>query len=325
LLTASACLVLALQCSGPFAQTGAAATDSYPTKPVRLVIPFPPGASSDIVGRMLAQKLSEFMGQQVIADNRSGAGGNLGIGVAAKSPPDGYTMVLATASIAVSVSLYANPGYDAVKDLAPIARLTNIPNVLLVHPTVPAKTLKEFIALARAQPGKLNFGSGGAGTTNHLANELLKHLEKIDIVHVPYKGVTQAMTAMTAGEVDEVVMPVTTALPQVKAGRVRALAVLTEQRIPAMPDVPTGIEAGVKGFTMPLWYGMFAPAATPRPVVARLSKELVRALQSPDVKEKLSALGVEPWPGTSEQLAELLQTDIARYGTIVRSAGLPKQ
>jgi tripartite-type tricarboxylate transporter receptor subunit TctC len=234
-------------------------------------------------------------------------------------------MVLATASIAVSVSLYANPGYDAVKDLAPIARLTNIPNVLLVHPTVPAKTLKEFIALARAQPGKLNFGYGGAGTTNHLANELLKHLEKIDIVHVPYKGVTQAMTAMTAGEVDEVVMPVTTALPQVKAGRVRALAVLTEQRIPAMPDVPTGIEAGVKGFTMPLWYGMFAPAATPRPVVARLSKELVRALQSPDVKEKLAALGVEPWPGTSEQLAELLKTDIARYGTIARSAGLPKQ
>jgi tripartite-type tricarboxylate transporter receptor subunit TctC len=321
----TAALVLALQCSGPLAQSGASAPDNYPTKPIRLIVPFPPGASSDIVGRMLAQKLSEYMGQQVIADNRAGAGGNLGIGVAAKAPPDGYTMVIATASIAVSASLYANPGYDAVKDLAPIARLTNIPNVLLVHPTVPAKTLKEFVGLARAHPGKLNFGSGGAGTTNHLANELLKHLEKINIVHVPYKGVTQAMTAMMGGEVDEVVMPVTTALPQVKAGKVRALAVLTEKRIPPMPDVPTGIEAGVKGFTMPLWYGMFAPVATPRPIVARLSKELIRALESPDVKEKLAALGVEPWPGTSEQLAELLKTDIARYGTIVRSAGLPKQ
>jgi tripartite-type tricarboxylate transporter receptor subunit TctC len=302
-----------------------AAIESYPTKPIRLIVPFPAGASSDIVGRMLGQKISEYLGQQVIADNRAGAGGNLGIALCAKAPPDGYSMVIATASIAVSPSLYANPGYDAVRDLAPVARLTNIPNVMIVHPSVPAKTLRQFVELARKSPGKLNFGSGGAGTTNHLANELLKHLEKIDIVHVPYKGVTQAMTAMMGGEVDTVVMPVTTAAPQIRSGKVRALAVLTEKRIPTLPEVPTAIEAGVKGFTMPLWYGMFAPAATPRSILGRLSKELVRALQAPDVKEKLAALGVDPWPGSGEELGQLLKQDIERYGTIVKSAGLPKQ
>ena len=313
-------------CTGALAQTTApGATQAYPVKSIRLVVPFPAGASSDVVGRMLAQKLSEQLGEQVVTDNRAGAGGNLGIAIAAKSPPDGYTIVLATASIAVSPSLYANLGYDAVRDLAPVARLTSIPNILLVHPSVPAKTLRQFINLARARPGKLNFGSGGAGTTNHLANELLKHLEKIDIVHVPYKGVTQAMTAMMGGEVDEVVMPVTTAIPQVRAGKVRALAVLSEQRITALPEVPTSKQAGVDGFTMPVWYGMFAPAATPRDIVSRLSRELVKTLEAPDIRERLLALDVEPWPGTPEQLGELLRADIARYGTIVRSAGLPRQ
>jgi tripartite-type tricarboxylate transporter receptor subunit TctC len=323
-LAAATCL--ALGAANALAQTAApGAAKAYPTKPVRLVVPFPPGASSDIVGRMLGQKLAEQMGEQVIADNRAGAGGNLGIGTVAKAAPDGYTIVIATASIAVSPSLYNNLGYDPVKDLAPVARLTSIPNVLIVHPSVPAKTLRQFIDLARANPGKLNFGSGGAGTTNHLANELLKHLEKIDIVHVPYKGVTQAMTSMMGGEVDEVVMPVSTALPQIRAGKVRALAVLTEQRITAAPDIPTGIEAGVKDFTMPLWYGMFAPAATPREIVARLNRELVRALESADVRKGLTALGVDPWPGTPEQLGELLRADMKRYGAIARSAGLPKQ
>ena len=290
-----------------------------------MVVPFPPGASSDIVGRMLGQKISERLGEQVVADNRAGAGGNLGIAIAAKSAPDGYTILLATASIAVSPALYSNPGYDPLKDLAPVARLTSIPNILIVHLSVPAKTLRQFINLARARPGKLNFGSGGAGTTNHLANELLKHLEKINIVHVPYKGVTQAMTAMMGGEVDEVVMPVTTAIPQVRAGKVRALAVLSDQRITALPEVPTAKEAGLAGFTMPVWYGMFAPAATPRDIVSRLNRELVRALEAPDIRERLLALDVEPWPGTPEQLGELLRTDMMRFGAIVRSAGLPRQ
>jgi tripartite-type tricarboxylate transporter receptor subunit TctC len=319
-------LFLTSLCTGALAQTTApGGKQAYPVKPIRLVVPFPAGASSDVVGRMLAQKMAEQMGEQVIADNRAGVGGNLGIAVAAKAPPDGYTIVIVTSSIAVSPWLYANPGYDAVKDLAPIARLTSIPNVLIVHPSVPAKTLRQFVNLARTRPGKLNYGSGGAGTTNHLANELLKHLEKIDIVHVPYKGVTQAMTAMMGGEVDEVVMPVTTAIPQIRAGRVRPLAVLTEQRIPTLPDVPTGIEAGVPGFTMPLWYGMFAPAGTPRDVVSRLNSELVKALEAPDMRERLATLGVDPWPGTPEQLGQLLRKDVEIYGAIVRSAGLPKQ
>ena len=303
----------------------AATPPAYPSKPIRLVVPFPAGASSDIVGRMIGEKLAEQMGQQIIADNRAGAGGNLGIGVAAQAVPDGYTILIATASIAVSPSLYAKLGYDPIKDLAPVARLTSIPNVLLVHPSVPAKTLRQFIEIARKQKGKLNFGSGGAGTTNHLANELLKKLEKIDLVHVPYKGVTQAMVAMMGGEVDEVVMPVSTALPHIRSGKVRPLAVLTEKRIPSLPDVPTGIEAGVPGFTMPLWYGMFAPAATPREIVTRLNTELVKALESADLRKRLADLGVDPWPGTAEQLGTLLRDDIQRYGEIARSAGLPKQ
>jgi len=310
----------------PTAVTQAAtARAGYPVKPVRLVVPFPAGASSDIVGRMLGEKLSVQLGEQVVPDNRPGAGVNLGIGFAAKSAPDGYTIVIATASIAVSPSLYAKLGYDPIKDLVAVARLTSIPNVLLVHPSVPAKTLRQFITLTRAHPGKINFGSGGAGTTNHLANELLKHLERIDMVHVPYKGVTQAMVAMMGGEVDEVVMPVSTALVHIRAGKVRPLAVLTEQRIATLPAVPTGIEAGVAGFTMPLWYGMFAPAGTPNDIVSRLSREVIKALEAPDLRERLTALGVESWPGTSEQLRDLLIAEIERYGQVVRSAGLPKQ
>jgi len=305
--------------------TAAAGAQSYPVKPLRLIVPFPAGASSDIVGRMLGDKLSEQMGEQVLADNRPGAGGNVGIGFTAKSPPDGYTMVIATSSIAVSPSLYLKLGYDPVKDLAPVARLTSIPNVLVVHPSIPAKTLRQFIALARAHPGKLNFGSGGAGTTNHLANELLKHLEKVDIVHVPYKGVTQAMLAMMGGEVDEVVMPVASALTHIRAGKVRALVVLSQARISTLPDVPTAIEAGVPGLTLTVWYGMFAPAATPREIVTRLNRELVKALETPDLRERLAAIGVDPWPGTPEELGELLRSEIETFGRVVRSANLPKQ
>lgn len=298
---------------------------SYPTKPLRLIVAFPPGASSDLVGRIIVQKAGEFLGQQIIADNRPGAGGNLGLAAAAKSAPDGYTMAIATASIAVSPSLYKNLGYDPVKDLAPVARLTVIPNIMLIHPSVPAKTLREFISLAKASPGRLNFGSGGLGTTNHLANEMLMHLEKIRMVHVPYKGVTQAAVAMTSGEVDTVVMPVSTALPLIKSQRVRPVAVLTDERVPVLPDVPTGTEAGVKGFTMPLWYGMFAPAGTPAEYVNRMSGALVKALETPDVRERLKAMSVDPWPGGPKELAKLLQEDIERYGAVARAANIPKQ
>jgi tripartite-type tricarboxylate transporter receptor subunit TctC len=304
---------------------GVALAQTYPVKPIRLILPFPPGAPSDMLGRAIGQKLSEQLGENVVPDNRPGAGGNLGTAAAAKAPPDGYTLVIATPSIALSPSLYANLTYDAVKDLAPVARLATIENVLLVHPSVPAKTLKQFVALARAYPGKLNYGSGGPGTTNHLANELLKNLEKINIVHVPYKGATVATVALIGGEIDEVIVSVASVLPMIHAGKVRALAVLSERRVPTLPDVPTSKEAGVDNFKMSIWYGMFAPAATPREIIARLNREVTKALEAPDMRERLAAAGIDPWPGTAEQMGNLLRTETARYAALIRAAGLPRE
>ncbi len=311
-------LLLTLCCAGAFAQT-------YPAKPIRLLIPFPAGSPSDMVGRTIGQKLAEQLGENLVPDNRPGAGGNVGIGAVVKSPPDGYTVLITSPTIAISPSLYSNLTYDAARDLAPVARLATIENVMVVHPSVPAKTLKQFIALARARPGQLNFGSGGAGTTNHLANELLKYLEKINLVHVPYKGATQATVALMSGEVDEVVVSVASGLPMIRSGRVRPLAVLSERRVPMLPDVPTAREAGYDNFLMSIWYGMFAPAATPRDIVSRLGREVIKALASADLRERLAAAGIEPWPGTAEELGNLLRTETARYATIIRSAGLPRE
>lgn len=316
-------LVFALCCGAALAQAPAAGPGpAYPNKPVRLILPFPPGAPNDMVGRALGQKLSEQLGENVVPENRAGAGGNVGIGAAAKSPPDGYTVVLATPGIAISPSLYAQLPYDAARDLAAVARVSTIQNVLVVHPSVPAKTLRQFISLARAHPGKLNFASGGPGTTNHLANELLKSLEKINMVHVPYKGATVGMMALIGGEVDEVILPVASAIPQVRAGRVRALAVLSERRVPALPEVPTAKEAGVDNFVVSLWYGMFAPAGTPRVIVERLSREVIKALESPDLRKQLAAMGVDPWAGTPEELASLVRSETARYAKLIKSIGL---
>jgi len=332
-----ASLLLALICGAALAQAPASLDKSsggsvpalslskgqaYPSKPIRLILTFPAGTPNDTVGRALGQKLSEQLGENVVPDNRPGAGGNLGIGVAAKSPPDGYTLLLATPGIALSSSLYSKLNYDAARDFAPIARATTTHNILLVHPSVPAKTLKQFISLARAHPGKLNFASGGAGTTNHLANELLKHLEKINLVHVPYKGATLGMLAMIGGEVDEVIVPVAAAIPQIRAGKVRPLAVLSEQRVPPLPEVPTAKEAGVDNLVVSLWYGIFAPARTPPDIVARLSREVIKALESPDLRERLSAVGVDPWPGTPEELASLVRSETARYASLIKSIGL---
>ncbi len=307
-------LVLALFC-------GAAVAQGYPAKPIRLILPFPPGSPNDTVGRMLGQKLSEQLGENVVPENRPGAGGNVGIGAAAAAPPDGYTLVLATPGIALSPSLYSKLNYDP-KDLAPVARVSTFQNILLVHPSVPAKTLRQFINLARANPGKLNYASGGPGTTNHLANELLKHQEKINLVHVPYKGATLGMMAMIGGEVDEVVVPVAAAIPQVRAGKVRALAVLAEQRVPPLPEVPTAKEAGVDNFVVSIWYGMFIPVRTPPDIIARLSREVIKALEAPDMRQRLTAMGADSWPGTPEQLASLVRSETARYAKVIKAIGL---
>ena len=302
-----------------------AAAQNYPTKPIRLILPFPPASPSDLVGRMVAQKLSEQLGENVIPDNRPGAGGNLALAAVARSAPDGYTLTISTPGIALSPSLYKNLQYDPVKDLVPVARLATIENVVLVHPSVPAKNLKEFLALARARPGKLNYGSGGPGTTNHLANELLKYLEKIDIVHVPYKGATVATVALIGGEIDEVIVSVASGLPYIASGKVRPIAVLSENRLATLPNVPTSKEQGFPKFQMSIWYGMFAPAGTPRDVITKLNREVIKGMEGREARERMAAGGIDPWPGTPEQMAELLKNEIARYATIIKAAGIPKE
>ncbi|MDH3288688.1 MAG: tripartite tricarboxylate transporter substrate binding protein [Betaproteobacteria bacterium] len=313
-----ASILLALLCATSFAQ-------SFPSKPVRLILPFPPGGPSDIQGRALGTQLSEQIGQTVIADNRPGVGGNFGLEVASKAPPDGYTIVLSSPTVAISPSLYKRLNYNADTDLTPVARMTTIENVLVVHPSVPAKSLKEFVKLARTHSDKLNFGSGGAGTTNHLANEMLQHIAKIKMVHVPYKGATRAALSLISGEVDEVVVSVPSVMPYIKAGRVRPLAVLSKQRVPQLPDVPTGIEAGYEGLTISIWYGIYAPAGTPRSIVMRLNEEITKALQSPTLKKRLVNLGIQPWPGSPEDLASLVSSEKKRFAALIKAAGISKR
>jgi len=304
---------------------GTALAQSYPSKPIRLILPFAPGSPSDMVGRTIGQKMGAQMGQNLVPDNRASAGGTLGLTLAAKSPPDGYTVLVTSPTIVISPLLYANLQYDSLRDFAPVARLATIENVILVHPSVPAKTLKEFIALARANPGKLNYGSGGAGTTNHLANELLKSLQKINLVHVPYKGATLAAQALMGGEVDEVILAVAPALPFIRSGRVRALAVLSEKRVPTLPEVPTAEEAGMANFRMSIWYAMFAPAGTPREIVMHLYGEAGKALKDPELLQRMANAGMDPWPGTPEELGKLLRSEITRFAKIAQSAGLKKE
>jgi tripartite-type tricarboxylate transporter receptor subunit TctC len=311
--------------AGVLALSGTAAfSQPYPTKQIRMILPFPPGSPSDIVGRAVAQKVSEQLGVAIIADNRAGAGGNLGTALAAKAPPDGYTIMTTSPSIALSPSLYQHTGYD-VKELAPIARLAAIENVVLLHPSVPAKTLRQFVELARKQPGKLSYGSGGAGTTNHLANELLKTLEKIDILHVPYKGATVAAVSLMGGEVDQVIVSVASAMPYIRTGRVRPIAVLSEKRVGPLPDVPTSKESGMPQFTMSIWYGMLAPARTPNEIITRLYQECAKALQAADLRERFAAAGVDPWLGTPEEFDRLIKSETTRYARIAEKAGLKKE
>ncbi len=303
----------------------AGAQTAYPSKPIRLVLPFPPGAPSDIIGRAIGNKLAEQLGTPVVADNRVGAGGNVGIAIVAKALPDGHTISVTTPAIALSPSLYNNLGYDLQKDLTSIARLAAIENVVLVHPAVPAKTLREFIELARKQPGKLTYGSGGLGTTNHLANELLKTLEKIDILHVPYKGATVAAVALMGAEVDEVIVSVASSLPYIRSGKVRPIAVLSEKRVSQLPDVPTSKEAGVPGFQMSIWYGMLAPGNMSKELVARLNTEAIKSLNSAEVRKSFAAQGVDPWPGTPAEFDALIKSETARYAKIIERAGLKKE
>jgi len=297
------------------------AQESYPSKPVRFILPFPPGGPTDILGRLISERLSAQLGQPVVTENRGGAGGNVGAEAAAKSAPDGYTIVLVAPSLAISPTLYTKLNYDPVRDLAPISLVATVPNVVVTQTAHPA-TLREFIAAAKAKPGVMNFGSGGSGTSNHLAGELFNILAGTKLTHVPYKGVNLAMQDVMAGRIDLVVIGVPAAAPHVKAGKLRALAVIAPQRLPALPEVPTVTEAGLPGFEVTTWYGILAPAGTPRPIIARLNAELVKAMHSPEMKERLAGIGTDAVTTTPEEFAAYIQAEIAKWGDVIRKANL---
>ena len=303
----------------------AALAQAYPSKPIRMILPFPPGGPTDITGRAIAQKLSEQLGHAVVPENRPGAAGNLGLELGAKAPADGYAITLTAPPVAVSPSLYKKLNYNAMTDFAPVSLVAAIQNIMVVHNSVPVKTVKEFIALARKNPGKLNFSSSGAGSTNHLASEMLKGRFNLNMVHVPFKGSSPALVALMSGEVDFGTMAVPGAIPIVRANRVRALAVLSEKRVPALPEVPNMKESGVDDFVMPIWYGILAPAGTPRPIVDRLNAEIHKALGAEDMKKRLADSGVEPLLSTPDEFAAFIKSQTQRYAKVVKDAGLKPQ
>jgi tripartite-type tricarboxylate transporter receptor subunit TctC len=302
----------------------AALAQAYPSKTVRLILPFPPGGPTDILGRSIAQRLTEQMGQQVVADNRPGAGGNLGLELAAKSPPDGYTIVLSSSVIALAPALYAKLNYQQ-KDLAPLSLVAEIRNVLLVHPSVPAKSVKELIALARNNPDKLNYGSGGVGTTTHLTPELIMSITKTRMTHVPYKGSGLALIGLVGGHVDVLIMAVPAAAEQVKSGKARALLILSTERHPVLPEVPSARDAGVEDYIVRLWYGILTASGTPANLITRLNSEIVKAINSADLKKRLVEAGVEPLTSTPEEFANFIASETPRYAKIVKDANIPAQ
>jgi len=293
----------------------------YPAKPVRLILPFPPGGSTDLLGRALAEKLGENLGQSVVPENRPGAGGNIGAEAAARSAPDGYTLVLCAPSLAISPSLYSKLNYDPQRDLVPVALVANIPNLFVLHPAVPARSLAELVQYARDNPGKLNFGTGGPGTSNQLAADMFRSLTKTNVVLVPYKGAETALLALLAGQVQMVVIGPPAAAPHVRSGKLRALAVLAKERYPGMPDVPTAAESGMPEFEVDTWYGVLAPAGTPREIVARLNAELTRLMQSKEMRDRLATMGIEPMASTSAEFGEFLAAEIAKWAKVVKESG----
>ena len=297
-------------------------SQAFPAKPARLVVPFPPGGPLDAVGRLLAQQLSERWGQSVVVENKAGAGGNVGADLVAKSPPDGYTVVMGALSThAVNPSLYAKIPYDPQKDFAPITRVAVTPNVLVVNSALPVNSVKELIAYAKAHPGQLSFGSGSTGSAGHLAGELLKVDAGIDMVHIPYKGAAPAMQALLAGDIQLMFDNLANAMAQVKAGKLRALAVTTAERSKLAPDLPTMAEAGVPGFDISTWFGLFAPAGTPADVIAKWNGDVVRILESPDVRERLLAQGAEPAPDSAADFGRFVASELAKYARIVKASG----
>ena len=301
--------------------TAPAAADDYPSRSIRMIIPFPPGGSNDVVGRIVANQLGEKLGKQVFVDNRSGAGGVVGSDLAAKATPDGYTLLIVSIAHSVDPWLYKEP-FDPVKDFVPVSIIATGTNVLTVNPTVPVHSVKELLALAKEKPGVLNYASAGIGSFQHLSGELFKLTAEVDIQHVPYKGGGPAMLAVIAGETQLMFSSIVQTVPNIQGGQLRALATGGAQRSPILPDLPTIAEAGVPGYQASNWYGLAAPAKTPRALVVKLNQEFSRIMAQPEVREKLLNVGMEPATNTPEQFTEFVQAEIAKWTRVVKSAGI---
>jgi len=304
-----------------FAAVAPAAAQPYPNRPLRFVVPFAPGGSTDTLARTLGQKLTDALQQQVVVDNRSGANGNIGMEIVARAAPDGYSIVLGyIANLGIGPSLYAKLPFDPVRDYAPITQLASSPNILAVHPSLPVKSFRELITYAKTNPRKLNFASSGVGSIGHLTGELLNRSAGVDMVHVPYKGSGQAVIDLLGGQVQMMFSGMSSVMQHIRAGKLRALAVTGAQRSPAVPDVPTIAESGFPGFEATAWYGVLAPAGTPKAIVNRLHDEIVKALALADVKERLNNVGFEIVGGTPDAFAALISSEIAKWTKVVRAA-----
>jgi tripartite-type tricarboxylate transporter receptor subunit TctC len=307
-----------------FCAAGALA-QSYPTRPIKLVVPSSPGGGTDIVARILGQKLSEQLGQQFVVENRAGAGTIIGNDAVAKSAPDGYTLLMGLSTLAINPGMYATLPYDALRDFAPISQAVSAPNILTLHPSVPAKTVQQLIVLAKAKPGSLTFGSAGLGTSPHLSGELFKSLARIDMVHVPFKGSGQSIISQLAGEISANFPSVPTAMPYIKAGRLRGLAVTTAKRAQALPDVPSIAESGLPGYEATQWFGLLAPAGTPRAIIDRLYQESSRALRTDELRERMTAEGLEVVASTPEEFAAYIRSETAKWAQVIKAAGIKPQ
>jgi tripartite-type tricarboxylate transporter receptor subunit TctC len=301
---------------------GSQAADTYPTRPVRLIVPYAPGGNGDIVGRIVADGLTSRLGQQVVVDNRAGGASIIGTDLAAKAPPDGYTLLVVASTIAVNPSLVAKLPYDTLKDLVPISLVGQTPQVLLINPSMPVTTVKEFIALVKSKPGVFNYGSTGVGSTANMAGALLNLMAGIKLVHVPYKGTAQSLTDVIAGHLHVAIPSLTSSLPHIRSGRLRALGLTSTKRSSQLPDVPTIAEAGVPGYQAVIWNGVLAPTGTPKPILDRLSREVATAMRSPEATQRYGALGAETIGSSPEEFSKFLRSEIEQYARVVRESGM---
>jgi tripartite-type tricarboxylate transporter receptor subunit TctC len=297
----------------------------YPTKSVRVIVPFAPGGTSDFVARIVAQALSKELGQQFVIENRGGAGGTIGAGLAAKAPADGYTVLLYNIAMAFGPALYTSLPYSPIGDFAPVSSLASAPSALLVNASLPVRTMKDFLALARSRPGELHYGTGGVGSSGHLAVELLQSLSRVKFTHVPYKGGGPAMTATISGEVAFLIETAGPVVAQIKSGRLRALGITSAQRLSMLPEVPTIAEAGVRGYDYSTWYALWAPAKTPAAIVTRLNQAVQKVLAQPDAKDALQSSGVDPEPSTTAQLDARVRSELSKWNRIIKEAGIKPQ